>query len=55
MSTQNETPARQPVVTHVDVELAKAVREAAAKDQRTVAGWVRRILTEHLAQDDDHV
>lgn len=55
MRTPLEAP-RVAVKTDVDVELAKAVQAAAEREHRSVAGWVRHVLTERLYEEptDEH-
>lgn len=42
MTSHNEAPTREVIVAHCDVELAKQVRDAAMRDQRSISGWVRQ-------------
>ena len=51
MRTPTEAP-RVAVKTDVNVELAKAVRQAAERDGRTVSGWVRHQLTQALSANE---
>ena len=48
--TSDNASAKHVVKTDVDSELAEAVHAAAMAEQRTVAGWVRHVLSRHIEQ-----
>jgi hypothetical protein len=54
MRTQTAPPTRAtvPLKTDVDRELAELVRDRAAADGRTTAGWIRFQLTKALANNN---
>ena len=52
MPSHNEAPPREAIVAHCDVELAKQVRAAAIRDQRSISGWVRTTLAKALDQSE---
>ena len=50
MTSHNEAPPREAIVAHCDVELARQVRAAAIRDQRSISGWVRATLVKALGE-----
>ena len=52
MRTAAESPRKVAIRADVERDLALQVKQAALNDGRSVAGWVRRVLAEHIESED---
>ena len=51
---ETETPHRKSLRLEVDPELKEAMRDAAKRRRKTLAGWMRDVIVERLEDDDEY-